>query len=113
MNLPNNYTHTTTTKLPHLPQISNRTGPAPAAAAAQACAACKYQRRRCAPDCPLAPFFPADRTKEFVNAHKLFGVGNIVKILKKVPQHERQNAMGSVIFEANVRARDPVGVAIV
>ncbi|KAL0330702.1 UNVERIFIED_CONTAM: LOB domain-containing protein 22 [Sesamum angustifolium] len=116
MNLPN-HSPTATTKLPDhaqlpltTPQLSNRGGPG--ASLAQACAACKYQRRRCAPDCPLAPFFPADRVKEFLNAHKLFGVGNIIKILKKVPQHERQNAMRSVIFEANVRARDPVGVAI-
>ncbi|KAL0394169.1 UNVERIFIED_CONTAM: LOB domain-containing protein 22 [Sesamum latifolium] len=107
---------TPTTKLPSptdlpltTPQLSNRGGAGAGASVAQACAACKYQRRRCAPDCLLAPFFPADRVKEFLNAHKLFGVGNIVKILKKVPQHERQNAMRSVIFEANVRARDPVG----
>ncbi|KAL0323757.1 UNVERIFIED_CONTAM: LOB domain-containing protein 22 [Sesamum calycinum] len=113
MNLPN-HSPTATTKLPDhaqlpltTPQLSNRGGPG--ASLAQACAACKYQRRRCAPDCPLAPFFPADRVKEFLNAHKLFGVGNIIKILKKVPQHERQNTMRSVIFEANVRARDPVG----
>ncbi|KAL0311873.1 UNVERIFIED_CONTAM: LOB domain-containing protein 22 [Sesamum radiatum] len=114
MNSPNK-NPTATTNLPDpahdlpltTPQLSNRGGPG--ASVGQACAACKYQRRRCAPDCPLAPFFPADRVKEFLNAHKLFGVGNIVKILKKVPQHERQNAMRSVIFEANVRARDPVG----
>ncbi|XP_020550795.1 LOB domain-containing protein 22-like [Sesamum indicum] len=113
MNSPNN-SPTASTKLPDLaqpplttPQLSNCDGPC--ASVGQACAACKYQRRRCAPDCPLAPFFPADRVKEFLNAHKLFGVGNILKILKRVPQHERHNTMRSVIFEANVRARDPVG----
>ncbi|XP_075075402.1 uncharacterized protein LOC142162712 [Nicotiana tabacum] len=75
----------------------------------QACAACKYQRRRCAPDCPLAPYFPAERQKDFLNAHKLFGVSNILKVLKNVPPFQKENAMKALIFEANIRADDPVG----
>ncbi|OIT25165.1 lob domain-containing protein 22 [Nicotiana attenuata] len=75
----------------------------------QACAACKYQRRRCAPDCPLAPYFPAERQKDFLNAHKLFGVSNILKVLKNVPPFQKDNAMKALIFEANIRADDPVG----
>ncbi|KAM3218189.1 LOB domain-containing protein 22-like [Capsicum annuum] len=75
----------------------------------QACAACKYQRRRCAPDCPLAPYFPAKRHKDFLNAHKLFGVSNILKVLKNVSPFQKDNAMKALIFEANIRAGDPVG----
>ncbi|XP_016443041.2 LOB domain-containing protein 6-like [Nicotiana tabacum] len=75
----------------------------------QACAACKYQRRRCASVCPLAPYFPAERQKDFLNAHKLFGVSNILKVLKNVPPFQKDNAMKALIFEANIRADDPVG----
>ncbi|KAE8672560.1 hypothetical protein F3Y22_tig00111837pilonHSYRG00296 [Hibiscus syriacus] len=31
--------------------------------ATSACTACKYQRRKCIPECLLAPYFPADQTK--------------------------------------------------
>uniref|UniRef100_M1DU55 LBD22 (LOB DOMAIN-CONTAINING PROTEIN 22) n=1 Tax=Solanum tuberosum TaxID=4113 RepID=M1DU55_SOLTU len=75
----------------------------------QACAACKYQRRRCAPDCLLAPYFPVERNKEFLNAHKLFGVNNLLKLLRNVEPFQRDNAMKALIFEANIRAGDPVG----
>ncbi|XP_027774739.1 LOB domain-containing protein 12-like [Solanum pennellii] len=75
----------------------------------QACAACKYQRRRCAPDCLLAPYFPVERNKEFLNVHKLFGVSNLLKLLKNVQPFQRDTTMKSLIFEANIRAGDPVG----
>ena len=74
----------------------------------QACAACKYQRRRCTPECPLAPFFPPDQPKLFQNAHKLFGVSNILKILKKLEPEQKATAMWSIMYQANERDRDPV-----
>ncbi|XP_022775498.1 LOB domain-containing protein 27-like [Durio zibethinus] len=73
-----------------------------------ACAACKYQRRKCIPECPLAPYFPADQTKVFQNAHKLFGVSNIGKILKSLDPSQHAEAMRSVKYQANVRDRFPV-----
>ncbi|KAG8657197.1 hypothetical protein MANES_03G048400v8 [Manihot esculenta] len=76
----------------------------------QACAACKYQRRRCAPDCALAPHFPSNRASDFLNAHKLFGVRNIVRTLKKLPTfEEKKHAITSMIYQANARVSDPVG----
>ncbi|KAG1347550.1 LOB domain-containing protein 22-like [Cocos nucifera] len=74
----------------------------------QACAACKYQRRRCSADCLLAPYFPPDQPKQFQNAHRLFGVSNIVKILNKLEPPQKTEAMRSIIYEANVRDRYPV-----
>ncbi|KAK7266296.1 hypothetical protein RIF29_18939 [Crotalaria pallida] len=74
----------------------------------KACAACKYQRRRCSNECPLAPYFPADKPKTFSNAHRLFGVCNITRILKQVKPHEKDEAMKSIIFESDVRAKYPV-----
>lgn len=74
-----------------------------------ACAACKYQRRRCAPGCILAPFFPADQTQAFLNAHRLYGVANIMKILNNLnSQDEKEEAMKSIKYEANIRAMYPV-----
>lgn len=75
----------------------------------QACAACKYQRRKCPPDCILAPYFPHDRQKQFLNAHKLFGVSNITKIIRNLDQAEKDIAMRTIIFQSDTRASDPVG----
>ncbi|KQJ90000.1 uncharacterized protein LOC104585088 [Brachypodium distachyon] len=75
----------------------------------QACAACKYQRRKCNPDCPLARYFPADQQLRFLNAHRLFGVSNIQRTLRETPPELRTDAMRALIFQAEVRAYDPVG----
>jgi hypothetical protein len=75
----------------------------------QACAACKYQRRKCNPDCPLAPYFPADQQRRFLNAHRLFGVSNILKTLKRLRPELCADAMGTLIYQSDMRATDPVG----
>ncbi|KAK7255600.1 hypothetical protein RIF29_29013 [Crotalaria pallida] len=75
----------------------------------QACAACKYQRRKCAPDCILAPYFPHDHQRQFLNAHKLFGVSNITKIIKFLDPHDKDQAMRTIIYQSDMRANDPVG----
>ncbi|KAL7161536.1 hypothetical protein ACSBR2_042075 [Camellia fascicularis] len=74
----------------------------------QACAACKYQRRKCSGECPLAPYFPPDQPKMFQNAHRLFGVSNILKILKQLDPAQKMEAMRSIIYQANIRDRFPV-----
>lgn len=73
-----------------------------------ACAACKFQRRRCATDCPLAPYFPAEQPKLFQNVHRLFGVRSIVKILEKLDENQKPEAMKSIIFQSYIRDRSPV-----
>uniref|UniRef100_A0A0D9V262 LOB domain-containing protein n=1 Tax=Leersia perrieri TaxID=77586 RepID=A0A0D9V262_9ORYZ len=78
----------------------------------QACAACKHQRRKCTPECELAPYFPADRPARFRNAHRLFGIKNILRIMKKANalggQETRDDAATSVIYESDAREADPV-----
>jgi len=74
-----------------------------------ACAACKYQRRKCGPSCILAPFFPHYRQREFLNCHKLFGVRKIAKMIEPLDPSQRHIAIDSIIFEADMRAQDPVG----
>ncbi|CAI9266717.1 unnamed protein product [Lactuca saligna] len=74
----------------------------------QACAACKYQRKRCTPECPLAPHFRPEHTEIFKNAHKLFGVKNILKVLDQIDPSQKTEAMRSMIYQANMRDRFPV-----
>ncbi|KAH6804983.1 LOB domain-containing protein 27 [Perilla frutescens var. frutescens] len=74
-----------------------------------ACAACKYQRRKCSPNCPLAPYFPANQPKMFQNVHRLFGVSNVTKTLEKLKtKDQKEDAMRSIIYEAEMRERFPV-----
>jgi hypothetical protein len=75
----------------------------------QACAACKYQRRKCNPDCPLAPYFPADQQIRFLRAHRLFGVSNILKTLRRLKPEDCDTAMQTLIYQAEMRAMDPAG----
>ncbi|TKY48266.1 LOB domain-containing protein 22 [Spatholobus suberectus] len=76
---------------------------------AQACAACKYQRRKCGSNCILAPYFPHDRQKQFLNAHRLFGVGKITNMIKPLDPQERDIAMSTIIYQSDMRDRDPTG----
>lgn len=73
-----------------------------------ACAACKYQGRRCATDCPLALYFPAEQPKLFQNVHRLFGVRSIVKILENLDEAQKPEAMKSIIFQSYARDRNPI-----
>ncbi|XP_021758230.1 LOB domain-containing protein 4-like [Chenopodium quinoa] len=72
------------------------------------CAACKLLRRRCAPDCVFAPYFPADEPQKFANVHRVFGASNVNKMLQELPMHQRGDAVSSMVYEANARVRDPV-----
>ncbi|XP_041005698.1 LOB domain-containing protein 7-like [Juglans microcarpa x Juglans regia] len=74
----------------------------------QACASCKHQRRKCDESCELAPYFPASRYREFQNAHRLFGVSNILKILSAVEPSQKEAAAESILIEGNARKKDPV-----
>ncbi|KAK7243885.1 hypothetical protein RIF29_38698 [Crotalaria pallida] len=72
------------------------------------CAACKLLRRRCALDCVFAPYFPADEPHKFGSVHKVFGASNVNKMLQELPEHQRSDAVSSMVYEANARVRDPV-----
>ncbi|KAL3630562.1 hypothetical protein CASFOL_023546 [Castilleja foliolosa] len=72
------------------------------------CASCKLLRRRCAKDCIFAPYFPSDDPQKFAIVHKVFGASNVSKMLQELPVHQRVDAVNSLVYEANARARDPV-----
>ncbi|XP_027332851.1 LOB domain-containing protein 12-like [Abrus precatorius] len=72
------------------------------------CASCKLLRRRCTKDCTFAPYFPPDEPQKFAIVHKVFGASNVSKMLQELPVHQRADAVSSLVYEANARARDPV-----
>ncbi|CAH8332406.1 unnamed protein product [Eruca vesicaria subsp. sativa] len=72
------------------------------------CAACKLLRRRCAQECPFSPYFSPHEPHKFASVHKVFGASNVSKMLMEVPESQREDAANSLVYEANVRLRDPV-----
>ncbi|KAK4351312.1 hypothetical protein RND71_030625 [Anisodus tanguticus] len=72
------------------------------------CAACKFLKRRCIPNCLFAPYFRSDEPKKFANVHKVFGASNVTKILNEVPEEQREETVNSLVYEAEVRLSDPV-----
>ncbi|EEF40949.1 LOB domain-containing protein 25 [Ricinus communis] len=72
------------------------------------CAACKFLRRKCLPDCIFAPYFPPEEPQKFANVHKIFGASNVSKLLNEVLPHQREDAVNSLAYEAEARMKDPV-----
>ncbi|MBA0712443.1 hypothetical protein Goshw_014342 [Gossypium schwendimanii] len=72
------------------------------------CAACKFLRRKCMPDCIFAPYFPPEEPQKFANVHKIFGASNVSKLLNEVPPFQREDAVNSLAYEAEARLKDPV-----
>ncbi|XP_021900218.1 LOB domain-containing protein 6 [Carica papaya] len=72
------------------------------------CAACKFLRRKCQPECVFAPYFPPDQPQKFANVHKVFGASNVTKLLNELHPSQREDAVNSLAYEADMRLRDPV-----
>ncbi|KAI4383396.1 hypothetical protein MLD38_009238 [Melastoma candidum] len=72
------------------------------------CAACKFLRRKCTPECIFAPHFPPEQQEKFVIVHKVYGASNVQKILSDLNACDRQDAVNSLCYEAESRLRDPV-----
>ncbi|CAM0955480.1 unnamed protein product [Alopecurus aequalis] len=85
-------------------------GPASSGAAGTGspCAACKFLRRKCQPDCVFAPYFPPDNPQKFVHVHRVFGASNVTKLLNELNPYQREDAVNSLAYEADMRLRDPV-----
>ncbi|MCO5548172.1 hypothetical protein L7F22_001630 [Adiantum nelumboides] len=81
---------------------------AASAAIVTPCAACKLLRRRCAQECPFAPYFPPNEPHKFACVHKIYGASNVSKMLMEVPENQRADTANSLVYEANARIRDPV-----
>ncbi|KAL5063921.1 hypothetical protein RYX36_025658 [Vicia faba] len=72
------------------------------------CAACKHLRQACDSNCDLAPYFPADRPHCFSVVHAVFGKSNVSKLLQELDVTQREQAVDSLVYEAEARMRDPV-----
>ncbi|KAF8051850.1 hypothetical protein N665_1661s0010 [Sinapis alba] len=72
------------------------------------CAACKLLRRRCAEECPFSPYFSPHEPHKFAAVHKVFGASNVSKMLLEVSESQRGDAANSLVYEANLRLRDPI-----
>ncbi|XP_057983243.1 LOB domain-containing protein 25 [Malania oleifera] len=72
------------------------------------CAACKFLRRKCLPDCIFAPYFPPEEPQKFANVHKIFGASNVSKLLNEIRPDQREDAVNSLAYEAEARIKDPV-----
>ncbi|XP_071732018.1 protein ASYMMETRIC LEAVES 2-like [Rutidosis leptorrhynchoides] len=72
------------------------------------CAGCKFLRRKCQPECVFAPYFPPDQPQKFANVHKVFGASNVTKLLNELHPGQREDAVNSLAYEADMRLRDPV-----
>ncbi|RYR28505.1 hypothetical protein Ahy_B01g052648 [Arachis hypogaea] len=72
------------------------------------CAACKFLRRKCTPECIFAPYFPANNPERFECVHRVFGASNVGKILNELPPSQREDAVKSLAFQAKARLRNPV-----
>ncbi|KAL5232207.1 hypothetical protein ABZP36_030983 [Zizania latifolia] len=83
-------------------------GPGSAVNTMMPCAACKLLRRRCAQECPFSPYFSPLEPHKFASVHKVFGASNVSKMLLEVHENQRGDAANSLVYEANLRLRDPV-----
>ncbi|KAJ8438127.1 hypothetical protein Cgig2_033006 [Carnegiea gigantea] len=73
------------------------------------CGACKFLRRKCAPDCLFAPYFCSEQgVARFAAIHKVFGASNVSKLLSHLPVPDRCEAVVTIAYEAQARIRDPV-----
>ncbi|GLJ15087.1 hypothetical protein SUGI_0246610 [Cryptomeria japonica] len=80
----------------------------PSSSSSSPCASCKLLRRRCTESCVLAPFFPPNEPQRYIEAHRVFGASNIIKMLEGIAMEMRADAVNSMVYEAKARHRDPV-----
>ncbi|KAG6486804.1 protein ASYMMETRIC LEAVES 2-like [Zingiber officinale] len=80
----------------------------PTTSVSSPCAACKFLRRKCQPECVFAPYFPPDQPQKFVHVHRVFGASNVTKLLNELDPYQREDAVNSLAYEADMRLRDPV-----
>lgn len=92
----------------NIPQSASSALSSSSSSTSSPCAACKFLRRKCQPDCVFAPYFPPDNPQKFVHVHRVFGASNVTKILNELPTCHREDAVNSLAYEADMRLKDPV-----
>jgi len=61
-------------------------------------------------DCLFAPYFSSDKIGEdqFSAILEVFGHSRLVKLLRPLPVDRRQDAVASILYQAQARILDPV-----
>jgi len=73
------------------------------------CGACKHLKRKCINRCIFAPYFGKKQNADsFAAVHKVFGAGNVSKLLSTIPTNDRKEAMKTITYEAKARISDPI-----
>ncbi|AEE78674.1 putative protein [Arabidopsis thaliana] len=72
------------------------------------CAACKHLRRKCTEDCVFAPYFPSTKLDNYEAVHKVFGASHVATLINSLHPCQREFAMDTLAWEAQVQANDPV-----
>ncbi|OEL30371.1 hypothetical protein BAE44_0008609 [Dichanthelium oligosanthes] len=90
------------------PPPAARAGKSAAPPTPPGCAACKHKRQKCPPGCILLPYFPADDPDKFRNVLRVFGVKNLLRTLRDVPQPRWGACVRTIVYESKARLMDPV-----
>lgn len=61
------------------------------------CTACKYVKRKCNECCLLSPYFPVERMADLEAAHRVFGISNMNKMIKRLQVQDRDKAAKSLL----------------
>ena len=77
-----------------------------------ACVLCRYQHRRHDGSCEFGQYFASNRSIEFENACKLFGLANLLRLMRSAEASERQVMADSILIEGNMWSNDPIHGAL-
>jgi len=77
-----------------------------------ACVLCRYQHKRHDGSCQFGQYFPSNRSIEFETACKLFGLANLLRLMRCAEPSERQVMADSILREANMWSNDPTHGAL-
>ncbi|KAL4203767.1 hypothetical protein AMTRI_Chr01g129650 [Amborella trichopoda] len=73
------------------------------------CASCHHQRIKCTSHCPMRPFSPPfPKTYDLYNVHCVFGIHNIIKLLRRYQRFEDEAAIiNNIKFQALCKIKPP------
>ncbi|CAL0321611.1 unnamed protein product [Lupinus luteus] len=70
------------------------------------CPLCRRQNRRCTGDCEFGKYFNK-RASDFENAYQIFGLNNMLKIMRAAEPHQREAAANSILDEGKIMRNNP------
>ncbi|CAJ1978386.1 unnamed protein product [Sphenostylis stenocarpa] len=77
-----------------------------------ACVLCRYQHTRHDGRCELGQYFPINRSVDFEKACRLFGLANLLRLMRSAEPSERQVMADSILTEAIMWDNDPIHGAL-